>query len=97
MIILSLKTKEKPDFYFLSVDFLTVMAHILLASNSSARIIEFIQFLETRGIVLDSSLDRQDITNLINTLQEMGMFVKMSDDISAQFVYPLYKIRRDDS
>ncbi|MFW9887191.1 MAG: hypothetical protein ACFFER_03360 [Candidatus Thorarchaeota archaeon] len=88
-------SKERPEFYFLSMDFLTVMAHILLATNQSASISGFLRFLEKRGIILDSSGAYDQIAGLTNTLQEMGMYVKTSDDVSAQFLYPLYPLRSD--
>lgn len=94
---LSQKTKDRPDFYLLSVDFLTVMAHIMLAMNPSARITDFLHFMKERGIVLDSSQGRNQLADLITNLQDMGMYVKMSDDVSAQFVYPLYQLRRNES
>jgi hypothetical protein len=91
------KTKERPEFYFLSIDFLTIMVHILLASNPTARMSEFLRFLKKRGVVMDSSETGKELAILINNLQEMGMYVKLSDDISAQFIYPVYPIRRDES
>lgn len=85
------KARGRPQFYFLSSEILMILCHLLLAMKPSSRLNDLLAFLENRGIILDSTRKEDQQKAIIRVLQELGMYTKMSDDRSAQFLYPLYR------